>query len=236
MKVQRLRVTFTRGDDMKYVTHLDMMRFWERALRRAAIPVTYSEGFSPHPQIALAAPLAVGTTSDCELMDVFLDERMTPRAFIDAVAQQVPPAITVTAARETGLALPSLQADVRAAEYEVDAPVPAGTYVPAAIETMLAAETIPWQHKREDEVKSYDLRPLIIELGIVSRGDAPRDDARVCLRMLLRNDSTTGAGRPEQVALALGLETPARIHRTRLVLAERSPAREAYRKAGRFAT
>ena len=58
---------------------------------------------------------------------------------------------------------------------------------------------------------------------------------RVRLRMLLRNDSTTGAGRPEQVALALGLGTPTRIHRTRLVLAERSPAREAYRKAGRYA-
>ena len=59
MKVQRLRVTFTRGEQVKYITHLDLMRFWERALRRAEIPVAYSEGFSPHPQLALAAPLAV---------------------------------------------------------------------------------------------------------------------------------------------------------------------------------
>lgn len=56
MKVQRLRITFARGDEMKYITHLDMMRFWERALRRAGLPVAYSEGFSPHPQIAIAAP------------------------------------------------------------------------------------------------------------------------------------------------------------------------------------
>jgi radical SAM-linked protein len=230
MKTQRLRVTFTRGDDMKYVTHLDMMRFWERALRRAAIPVTYSEGFSPHPQIALAAPLAVGVTSDCELMDVFLEERMTPRSFIETLSPQVPPAITITAARETGLALPSLQADVRAAEYEVDAPVPDGVDVAAAITTMLAAESLPWQHKRDEETKSYDLRPLIIELEVASR-----EDDLVRLRMLLRNDSTLGAGRPEQVALALGLGAPTRIHRTRLILAERSPAREAYRKAGRYA-
>jgi radical SAM-linked protein len=230
MKTQRLRVTFTRGDDMKYVTHLDMMRFWERALRRAAIPVTYSEGFSPHPQIALAAPLAVGVTSDCELMDVFLDERMTPRAFIDALAQQVPPAITITHAREAGMALPSLQADVRAAEYEVDATIPAGVDIDAALATLMEAESVPWQHKRDEEVKSYDLRPLIIELAV-----AGRDAESVRLRMLLRNDNTLGAGRPEQVALALGLDSPARIHRTRLVLAERSPAREAYRKAGRYA-
>jgi len=216
---------------MKYVTHLDMMRFWERALRRAEIPVTYSEGFSPHPQIQLASPLAVGTTSDCELMDVFLEERMTPRAFIDAVSPQVPPAIAITAAREVGMALPSLQADVRAAEYEVDAPVPDGVDVDAGISAMLAAESMPWQHKREEEVKSYDLRPLVMEVDVVERGDSS-----VRLRMLLRNDSTLGAGRPEQVALALGLGTPTRIHRTRLVLAERSPAREAYRKAGRYAS
>ena len=170
MKSQRLRVTFTRGDDMKYITHLDMMRFWERALRRADIPVTYSEGFSPHPQIQLASPLAVGTTSACELMDVFLDERMTPRAFIDAVSQQVPPAITVTAARETGLALPSLQADVRAAEYEVDAPNPDCVDVEAAIATMLAADTHPLaaQARRRGEV----LRPPPARHG--SRRRRPR--------------------------------------------------------------
>jgi radical SAM-linked protein len=230
MKVQRLRVTFTRGEEMKYITHLDMMRFWERALRRAALPVTYSEGFSPHPQIALAAPLAVGVTSDCELMDVFLDERMTPRAFIEALSTQIPPAIAITGAREAGMALPSLQADVRAAEYEVDAPAPAGLDLEAAVRDLLAAESIPWQHRRDEEVKSYDLRPLVIELAVVQRNGAP---AR--LRMLLRNDSTTGAGRPEQVALALGLGASTRIHRTRLVLAERSPAREAVRKAGRYA-
>jgi radical SAM-linked protein len=230
MKAQRLRVTFSRGDDMKYVTHLDMMRFWERALRRAQIPVTYSEGFSPHPQIAIAAPLAVGTTSDCEIMDVFLDEHMTPGVFIEALAKQVPPAIGITAAREVGLALPSLQADVRAAEYEVDAPAQPRLDVGAAVYELLAAESIPWEHMREDETKSYDLRPLVIELAVVAR-----EEATTRLRMMLRNDSTAGAGRPEQVALALGLEAPTRIHRTRLVLAERSPAREAYRKAGRYA-
>ena len=65
---------------MKYITHLDMMRFWERALRRADVPLAYSEGFSPHAQISLAAPLAVGTTSEAELMDVFLAEPMHAEA------------------------------------------------------------------------------------------------------------------------------------------------------------
>jgi radical SAM-linked protein len=230
VKAQRLRVTFTRGDDMRYVTHLDMMRFWERALRRAEIPLSYSEGFSPHPQIALAAPLAVGVTSDAELMDVFLETPMTPREFLRRIAPQLPPAVRATSAEEVGVALPSMQAELRAAEYLVDVAVPPGVDVEGAVARLLALETLPWQHMREDEVKSYDLRPLVMEIAV-----AEREDDRARLRMLLRNDSN-GSGRPEQVALALGLPAPERIHRTRIVLAGASPARDAWRKRGRFAS
>lgn len=228
MKVQRIRVTFARDDALKYITHLDMMRFWERALRRAEVPVFYSEGFSPHAQIALAAPLAVGVTSECELMDVFLERTMTPREFVECVTAQVPPAIRILKAQEAGLALPSLQAEVRAAEYEVDVEVPDGVDVDAAIRALLDAETFPWEHKREDEMRSYDLRTLVHEIDVVAR-----DGARARLRMLLRNDNS-GSGRPEQVALALGLGSPMRVHRTKLILIERSPALAAYRARGRF--
>lgn len=247
MKIQRLRVTFTRGDEMKYVTHLDMMRFWERALRRADIPVFYSEGFSPHPQIALAAPLAVGTTSECELLDVFLEKRLTPRAFIEALTPQLPPATTIVSAHDVALTLPSMQADVRAAEYHVDAPLPGGHDIEAAVHRLLDAESVPWEHRREEETKSYDLRPLVLELELVGLPrSAPSEKAEldespgrrretVRLRMLLRNDSTSGSGRPEQVALALGLPLPTRIHRTKIVLADRSPARDAVRRHGKYA-
>ena len=62
--MQRLRATFSRGERTKYITHLDLMRFWERAFRRARVPIAHSEGFRPHPRFALAAPLPVGVTSD----------------------------------------------------------------------------------------------------------------------------------------------------------------------------
>ena len=58
----RLRIKFSRGEQLKFLSHLDLMRLWERALRRAGINPAYSEGFSPHPRISLAAPLAVGVT------------------------------------------------------------------------------------------------------------------------------------------------------------------------------
>ena len=55
---QRLRVTFAKEGPLRWVAHLDLMRTWERAIRRAVLPLTYSQGFSPHAKIALAAPLA----------------------------------------------------------------------------------------------------------------------------------------------------------------------------------
>lgn len=227
MKVQRLRITFARGDEMKYITHLDMMRFWERALRRAGLPVAYSEGFSPHPQIAIAAPLAVGTTSDAELMDVFMSEAVTPRRVITSLSAQIPAGVAVRAVEEVGIALPALQAAVRLAEYEVDAPATVSAH--EAVTTFLARATMPWEHKREDEVRTYDIRAQVEALDVLDE----RDGA-VRLRMLLKNDNT-GSGRPEQVAAALGFGPPSRIHRTRLVLTSTSPARDAWRKRGRFA-
>jgi len=250
MKAQRLRVQFTRGDDLKYVTHLDMMRFWERALRRADVPIAYSEGFSPHPQIALAAPLAVGVTSEAELLDVFLDRPMPPAEFRERLTAQLPPAVRIIKVTEVGVNLPSMQAEIKAAEYLVDvaldAPTAAATFdgpgpsnappdapadetaVRERIARFMASETFPWEHKREDEVRSYDLRAMVHELAV-----AGASDGRLTLRMLLRNDNA-GSGRPEQVALALGLGQPLRIHRTRLVLPERSQALAAWRERGRF--
>ncbi|MBA7542465.1 hypothetical protein ES705_34786 [subsurface metagenome] len=66
--MQRLRIRFCRGQEVKFISHLDILRLWQRALHRAGISVAYSEGFSPHPRISLAAPLPIGVTSQAELM------------------------------------------------------------------------------------------------------------------------------------------------------------------------
>ena len=227
MKVQRLRVTFARGEEVKYITHLDLMRFWERALRRAGIPVAYSEGFSPSPRLALAAPLPVGVTSSGELMDVYLAERVAPQHFIKAVSEQMSPGITVLEVREVGLGLPSLQSQVRWAEYDVDVTTDrSAEEVGRAVEELLAARSIPWQHQREREMRRYDLRPLVQDAWVEAA-----DDGRCTIGMRLRADSQ-GSGRAEQVAAALGFETPTRIHRRRLIVEEVAPAVQAWRRQG----
>ena len=118
--MQRLRITFSRGDEVKYLSHLDMMRLWERALRRANIPLAYSQGFSPHPRISIAAPLPIGVTGDGELMDIMLQKRMSPNVVIKALGEQLPCGIGVHGVAQVPLTLPSLQSQVRQAEYRVE--------------------------------------------------------------------------------------------------------------------
>ncbi len=232
MKVQRLRVTFSRGEEVKYITHLDLMRVWERSLRRAGIDVAYSEGFNPRPRLALAAPLPVGVTSSGELMDLYLSSRVRPQDFLREVSKQLPEGLEVREAREAGMALPSLQSEVRWAEYQVD--IDGGVDLESArsaVAAFLAATTLPWEHMREKEVRKYDIRALVQDIWFE---ESPAGATGCRLGMRLRADSG-GSGRPEQVAAALGLGEPVAIHRTKLILADTSPTHRAWRTRGRYA-
>jgi len=212
--MQRLRVKFTRQEEIRFISHLDIMRLWERALARAGVQVARSEGFSPHPRLSLAAPLAVGVTSEAELLDVFLSARVSPHWFTDTVTGQLPPGVRIRAVQQVGEMLPSLQSQLRMAEYLVGMnPGDAPGDVAASIDRLLSLESLPWHHQRDTGRRDYDLRALIDDISPV----AP--ESEFCtLFMRLRCDSK-GSGRPEQVASALGFTGyPQFIHRIRLVL------------------
>ena len=212
--MQRLRLRFSRGEEIKYISHLDIMRLWERALRRASIRLAYTEGFNPHPRMSMAAPLAVGVTAESELMDIYLDGEMTPHGFLRALNNQMPAGIQIRDVQQVGMPLPSLQAQVRMAEFTVELERGGGPEdVEGAVASLLRKDTIPWSHKRDTGEREYDLRPLIDEIKIKSC-----DGTACTLTMRLRCDSS-GSGRPEQVTLALGFPNyPLSIRRDRLVL------------------
>ena len=212
--MQRLRITFSRGEEVKYISHLDVMRLWERALRRAGIPMAYSQGFSPHPKISIAAPLPIGVTSDGELMDILLRKRVSPYYFIKVASEQLPRGIGIIRVEQVALTLPSLQSQIRQAEYQVEVAADKQVEeVEAVLRSFLAAKQFPWQHRRDTGVRYYDLRPLVDRLWLVGG-----KDSWWTLGMRLRTDSTA-TGRAEQVTAALGFpERPRSIHRTKLIL------------------
>ncbi len=213
--MQRLRVKLSRGEEIKFISHLDIMRLWERALCRAQIPLAYSEGFSPHPRLSLAAPLPVGVTSEAEFMDVFVLKLVSPHWFATAVSQQLPPGIEILGVYQVALNMPSLQSRVRSAEYRVEVETERKPRdIESVISSLLSLEHLPWHHQRDTGRRNYDLRALIDALWLI---DWRQPYCTIGMR--LRCDSG-GSGRPEQVASALGFTRyPQSIHRTKLILA-----------------
>jgi radical SAM-linked protein len=210
----RLRVRFCRGEELKFISHLDIIRLWLRAMRRTGIPLEYTEGFSPHPRISLAVPLSVGVTADNELMDISITKVVSPHWFIDTVNRQLPDGLKVLEATPIGPNVPSLQSQVRFTQYQVEVGTEKNEEaIKTDIDHLLALESLPWHHERDTGRKNYDLRNLIDDIWLVEI-----KPAACVLGMILRCDES-GSGRPEQVAMALGFpEYPQAIQRTKLLL------------------
>ena len=216
---QRLRITFAKGEEIKYISHLDLMRLWERALRRARVPLAYSHGFNPRPKMAVAAPLPVGFTSRGEVMDVVLERHVSPYNFARSLASHLPPGLELLSVEEVYPKLPSLQSQVCAAEYRVTVSWAGsedemeGELLAEQVRQLLSAEQLPRQRRGKD----YDLRPLIEDLWVEGK---EADDW--VLGMRLRAGSQ-GTGRPDEVLDALGLaEKPHVIRRERLLVLPQS--------------
>lgn len=213
---QRLRLTFAKGEPIKYISHLDLVRAWERALRRAQVPLAYSEGFNPQPKITIAAPLPVGFTGRGELMDLVLSRRISPYDLARRLKPHLPPGLEILSIEEVDFDLPSLPSQMRYAEYRV---VVESGETPAEmarrVEEVLSAQSLPRQRERKGKTTSYDLRPLIDALGI-----AGRQGTAWVLGMRLQSDSQA-TGRPDEVLEAMGLgDMPRSIERTRCILGD----------------
>jgi radical SAM-linked protein len=213
MILQRLRVRHSKESLAKYISHLDLMRVWERALRRAAVPVAYSRGFNPRPRMAFAAALPVGFSSEAEVLEVSLTRPLPPLDFVKKVSPQLPEGVSISSVEVVPLTLPSLQSSMRQAEYLVrlatDAPFHA---IRGRMQRLLSVESIPRRRRHKGKIRSYDLRPLIDDLWLEGRSE---DGIDIGMRLQLSSQAT---GRPDDVVEALGYaEDAVSIHRTRLI-------------------
>ncbi len=228
MSAQRIRTWFRKGERVRYISHLDVLRFWERAIRRAGLPLSYSQGFTPHPKLAFASPLPLGFTAEREVMDVLLDERIDPAEFRRRLEAQATGDLALVAVREVALSAPQPQAAMRWSDYRVTVPALDPALARERIEAFLALETFPWREERGERQREYDLRTAVAWLA-----SRPIDGGTE-LSMRLQTDQHITA-RPEAILAALvpGFE-PQSFVRTDIVLDERSPARELWRRYGQY--
>lgn len=207
--MMRWRMTFGKNPAMHYTGHLDVQRALERTFRRASLPLLYTQGFSPHAKINLAAPLPLGFTSEGEIADFWLDDdrEISKPTLLSQLVTALPPGLDILDLEQIENSAPSLQSTVTAAEYRLSSPELTPTII-KSINDLLDREHI----RRVRRKKEYDLRPLILSISSV----LPEDGALFLMMCLSATEGKTG--RPEEVLDALQI-TPqgVQIHRTKLI-------------------
>jgi len=200
----RIQITFSKQGALRYTGHLDLHKLWERAARRAEMPLAYSQGFHPQPKMNLASALPLGFSSRCEVLDMRLEHDIPLDGLRERLNGTLPSGIQVSSIESVAERAPALQTQVVSAEYEVRMIDSAfGSELRRKIESVLEAESIA----RTRRGKAYDLRPLIEALDLL--------DDKILMRLAAREGAT---GRPEEVLAELGIAfEETRIERTRLI-------------------
>lgn len=206
----RYRLAFGKTQAMRYTGHLDLYRALERTIRRAALPLAYSRGFSPHPKLQLASALPLGFTSRAELADIWLEQPVPEGEVLARLRQAAPPGIAFERVQPVPAPEPPLQRQVQRADFVARLEDPLAPDLPERLDALLKATSVP----RERRGKAYDLRPLMLDLRL-------EPPAQLVLALSAREGAT---GRPEEVLEALGLDPlAADITRVQLTL-DPSPA------------
>lgn len=214
---QRVRLRYEKGESIKFISHQDEFRLWERTLRRADLPLLYSQGFNPQPQLQFASPLGVGITGRNEFLDITLSEPVALVALAERIRAKLPPGVLLHGLEEMPLKSAALQSALIGADYTILLYAAPDELQPTSLAERIAHflhQTESWREReRKGQKYVYNLRPLVFELQYEGY-DAGREEHSIFLRVQQRSGAT---GRPDEVVAALGFDDFARtLRRDRL--------------------
>jgi radical SAM-linked protein len=209
---QRIRITFGKEGMMRFIGHLDLAKTWERVLRRAEIPLEYTQGFNPRPRMQFAAALPVGVTSETEYLDAWVTQRADEpllQTWIERLNAVSPTGLRTYALTDVPIKEAALPTQVTRSEYVI---TPINGEIDPAILRQRAAGLLAAGHiERTRNKKTYDLRPLILDLVMDSEG-------HLIAHMMTGEKNNA---RPDELLDALGFNmSQAYIHRRRLYLGD----------------
>jgi radical SAM-linked protein len=196
----RLRVRFTKLGKVRWTSHRDLARMWERALRRVQLPVAYSEGFSPRPKVSFGLALPTGAESAAEYLDIDLAQEVPTAGLAERLSAVLPGGLDVTgAAIADGGG--SLQQDVTSCSWEIA--VPSSGDLTARVDAALAAPELIVRRERKGNITEDDIRPAIKALA--ADGD----------RLVCELATQPRGVRPSELLGAMGIEpATASVRRT----------------------
>ena len=164
----RMIAVYHKGEALKFISHLDIQRTLQRAFRRAELPLLYSQGFNPHPQVSFASALSTGVSSDAEWFEVQLNGDMTPEAFTARLNAVLPSGLTISDAFVAPENFGTLAAKTCAAAYiariAFDTTV-SEERLREALVALLSGE-ITVMKRTKSGIKPVDIRPQILEVSV----------------------------------------------------------------------
>lgn len=201
--MQRIRLRYTKRGRLRFTSHRDFQRAFERALRRAEVPMAYSAGFTPHPKVSYANAAPTGTGSEAEYLEIALTEPRDPERLRGLLDESMPAGLDIVEAveaRTSGLA-DRLTASVW--ELRLDGVGPEDAR--RAVDAFNAAGTVEVQRRTKNGVRTFDARSAVVQLESTaahsSQPDRPSDRPCAILRLVVRH--VTPAVRPDDVLSGL---------------------------------
>ncbi len=164
-----LRFKFSRNEGLKYIAHLDILRVFERALKRSGLPVAYTQGFNPRQKLVFGLPMSIGLTSDSEFADIELEQDVSPEGFIEAINRSLPEGIRVLAAVEQEHnRKDNIMNQISAARYEItfETEKPLSHFeMDNLVQGVLSKEDISVMKKTKKGMRPVNIRPMIYALS-----------------------------------------------------------------------
>ncbi|GAA2712972.1 TIGR03936 family radical SAM-associated protein [Streptomyces luteosporeus] len=198
--VQRIRLRYTKRGRLRFTSHRDFQRAFERALRRAEVPMAYSAGFTPHPKVSYANAAPTGTASEAEYLEIQLAEAREPALLRTLLDDSLPDGLDVVDAVEahTSSFADRLQASVW--EMRLDGVDVADAE--RAVAAFLAADAVEVQRRTKNGMRTFDARGAVCRLeALDAPADRPGNGACAILRLVVRH--ATPAVRPDDVLSGL---------------------------------
>lgn len=214
----RAMIRFGKQPRLRFISHLDLQRFFQRALNRTGLPIAWTQGFNPHPILSFGSALALGWTSEYEILDVKLSAPMGRRRTEEAMRAALPVDLPVLEVRMVDDRHPAPMAMVRASDYEIALSGETAAATLDAAEEFLRRESVMAMRKTKSGEREVDIRPMALLLE--------REGDVLSARLMLTEKDTL---KPDLLVRALaeiaGAEVPEmRIHRRCLLGEDESGA------------
>ena len=203
-----IRIRFTKAGRIRFISHRDVARLFERALRKLQLPVAYTEGFSPRPKLSFGLALTVAHESEAEYLDVELTEAPDLEALPAELTAALPDGLAVEAVVVNEPGTPSLQQAIVSCDWMIEVVGAPDDRVRSSIAEVLAAEELPMERVRKGKTTVTDVRPAILALEV----SGPTENG-VMLSARLATESVSL--RPAELVRALGDDlVEGRVRRT----------------------